>query len=105
VEDDPETKLAASWSDVMDVLQPLLNAAEEPDDDLMTRWRSTAAKLEAAVQAQQALPLRRAFFEFRSQAGRRFFVVDERLLALCNALLEIGPRLDNLLSVLPRTNG
>jgi hypothetical protein len=104
VEDDPEAKLAASWPDVMDVLQPLLNAVEEPDDDLMTRLRSTAAKLEAAVQAQQALPLRRAFFEFRSQAGRRFFVVDERLLALCNALLEIGPRLDNLLSVLPRTN-
>ena len=103
VEDEPEKKLASSWPDLTDVLRPLMDEVIESGDTFMARFRDTVAKLDAAVLAGQAAPLRRAFFEFRSQVGRRFFFVDERLLALCKALLDVGPRLDNLLSVLPKT--
>lgn len=103
VEDEPEKKLATSWPDLLELLTPLLAEPAEPTHQLMTRIKTTTAKLDAAVQAQQTALLRSTFFEFRSQVGKQFFFVDISLLELCKALLGIGPRLDALLSVLPKT--
>lgn len=91
--------LELTWPDIKEMTEALYKNSEE-------RWaaslRQTVERLDRVVTDESSSPasVNRFFDAFRGQTSRRFRVVDDQLLELCQDLQNIGKPLDGLLSMI-----
>lgn len=99
IESAPITDMPSNWPDLVIYVQPLVANQTEP---WAIELAATLDKLQTEILTQNLNTISSAFTKLRSKAIYRFFEVDKRLLELCETLLNFGPKLDGLLSVLPQ---
>jgi hypothetical protein len=92
-------ELELSWEDLKDLATPLYAQSEETWAAALT---ADAAKLDAAMAAQDAAKMRHFFRRFRRQAGERFYRVDIELKRMTDDLRKVGEPLAVVLRLLAR---
>lgn len=90
------TELEISWPDLKVSADEIL---ADNTDAWAVAWRTAGEQLESAIAAQDQTRIRQFLQRYRSQAGRRFYSVDRKLVELIRELRAINRQLASVLRV------
>ena len=94
------TELEMSWTDLTERTKVLFSSAGETGDRWTISFQQDSMELDASLNTQNPVQVKRCFRKYRRRASDRFYQVDTSLKRLCEELRRVAEPLASVLRII-----